>query len=297
MKLKTIAKSLIALSAAFVLGACGNNASSSQSSQSSQSSGNSETELKTVKIASVGSDADIWRHIAESEQAKKAGLKIEVQELNGGVPLNESVADGTMDANAFQSIGYLKGFNEANGNKLVPIGTTYIEPMGLYSKKVKSLNDLPNGAKVALPDNPYNTTRALRLLESAGLIKLSSDFKDGTGTPSDIVENKKNLEFLLIDDTTSIRVLDDTDLIAIGNTIALEGGLNVLNDSLFYEKADESTITSINVIAVKAENADKEEYKKLVDLYHDPEIQKYISDQFSGTKVQVQKPISEVWGK
>ena len=294
MKLKTIAKSLIALSAAFVLGACGNNASSSASSSNAQSSG---SELKTVKIASVGSDADIWRHIAESEQAKKAGLKIEVQEINGGVPLNESVADGTVDANAFQSIGYLQGFNEANSNKLVPVGTTYIEPMGLYSKKVKSLNDLPNGAKVAIPDNPYNTTRALRLLESAGLIKLSSDFKDGTGTPSDIVENKKNLEFLLIDDTTSVRVLDDTDLIAIGNTIALEGGLNVLKDSLFYEKADASTITSINVIAVKAENADKEEYKKLVDLYHDPEIQKYISDKFAGTKVEVKKPVSEVWGK
>ena len=294
MKLKTIAKSLIALSAAFVLGACGNNASSSASSQSSKAS---ESELKTVKIASVGSDADIWRHIAESEQAKKAGLKIEVQEINGGVPLNESVADGTVDANAFQSIGYLQGFNEANSNKLVPVGTTYIEPMGLYSKKVKSLNDLPNGAKVAIPDNPYNTTRALRLLESAGLIKLPSDFKDGTGTPSDIVENKKNLEFLLIDDTTSVRVLDDTDLIAIGNTIALEGGLNVLKDSLFYEKADASTITSINVIAVKAENADKEEYKKLVDLYHDPEIQKYISDKFAGTKVEVKKTVSEVWGK
>ena len=294
MKLKTIAKSLIALSAAFVLGACGNNASSSQSSSNAQSSA---SELKTVKIASVGSDADIWRHIAESEQAKKAGLKIEVQEINGGVPLNESVADGTVDANAFQSIGYLQGFNEANSNKLVPVGTTYIEPMGLYSKKVKSLNDLPNGAKVALPDNPYNTTRALRLLESAGLIKLPSDFKDGTGTPSDIVENKKNLEFLLIDDTTSVRVLDDTDLIAIGNTIALEGGLNVLKDSLFYEKANASTITSINVIAVKAENADKEEYKKLVDLYHDPEIQKYISEKFAGTKVEVKKPVSEVWGK
>ena len=294
MKLKTIAKSLIALSAAFVLGGCGNNASSSASSSNAQSSA---SELKTVKIASVGSDADIWRHIAESEQAKKAGLKIEVQEINGGVPLNESVADGTVDANAFQSIGYLQGFNEANSNKLVPVGTTYIEPMGLYSKKVKSLNDLPNGAKVAIPDNPYNTTRALRLLESAGLIKLPSDFKDGTGTPSDIVENKKNLEFLLIDDTTSVRVLDDTDLIAIGNTIALEGGLNVLKDSLFYEKADASTITSINVIAVKAENADKEEYKKLVDLYHDPEIQKYISEQFAGTKVEVKKPVSEVWGK
>lgn len=292
MKLKTIAKSLITLSTVFVLGACGNNTASS-----SQASKGSESELKTVKIASVGSDADIWRHIAESEQAKKAGLKIEVQEINGGVPLNESVADGTVDANAFQSIGYLQGFNEANSNKLVPIGTTYIEPMGLYSKKVKSLNDLPNGAKIALPDSPYNATRALRLLESAGLIKLSSSFKDGTGTTSDIVENKKNFEFLMIDDTTSVRVLDDADLIAIGNTIALEGGLNVLKDALFYEKADESTITSINVIVVKAENAKNPETLKLVNLYHDPEIQKWISEKFDGTKVEVNKPISEVWGK
>lgn len=292
MKLKTIAKSLITLSTVFVLGACGNNTASS-----SQASKGSESELKTVKIASVGSDADIWRHIAESEQAKKAGLKIEVQEINGGVPLNESVADGTVDANAFQSIGYLQGFNEANSNKLVPIGTTYIEPMGLYSKKVKSLNDLPNGAKIALPDSPYNATRALRLLESAGLIKLSSSFKDGTGTTSDIVENKKNFEFLMIDDTTSVRVLDDADLIAIGNTIALEGGLNVLKDALFYEKADESTITSINVIVVKAENAKNQETLKLVELYHDPEIQKWISEKFDGTKVEVNKPISEVWGK
>ena len=291
MNLKTITKSLLALSAVVALGACSNQTTSNSTTS------NSKSELKTVKIASVGSDADIWRHIAETDQAKKAGLKIEVEELNGGVPLNQAVAEGSVDANAFQSIGYLQGFNESNSSKLTPIGTTYIEPMGLYSKKVKSLNDLPNGAKIAIPDNPYNTTRALRLLETAGLIKLSADFKEGTGTPSDIVENKKNFEFLLIDDTTSVRVLDDVDLIAIGNTIALEGGLNVLKDALFYEKADESTITSINVIVVKSGNESNDDYKKLVDLYHDAEVQKFISDKFQGTKVEVKKPISEVWGK
>lgn len=291
MNLKTITKSLFALSAVVALGACSNQATSNSTTS------NSKSELKTVKIASVGSDADIWRHIAETDQAKKAGLKIEVEELNGGVPLNQAVAEGSVDANAFQSIGYLYGFNASNSSKLTPIGTTYIEPMGLYSKKVKSLNDLPNGAKIAIPDNPYNTTRALRLLETAGLIKLSADFKEGTGTPSDIVENKKNFEFLLIDDTTSIRVLDDADLIAIGNTIALEGGLNVLKDALFYEKADESTITSINVIVVKSGNESNDDYKKLVDLYHDADVQKFISDKFQGTKVEVKKPISEVWGK
>ena len=291
MNLKTITKSLLALSAVVALAACSNQTTSNSTTS------NSKSELKTVKVASVGSDADIWRHIAESDQAKKAGLKIEVEELNGGVPLNQAVAEGSVDANAFQSIGYLQGFNESNSSKLTPIGTTYIEPMGLYSKKVKSLNDLPNGAKIAIPDNPYNTTRALRLLETAGLIKLPADFKEGTGTPSDIVENKKNFEFLLIDDTTSVRVLDDADLIAIGNTIALEGGLNVLKDALFYEKADESTITSINVIVVKSGNESNDDYKKLVDLYHDAEVQKFISDKFQGTKVEVKKPISEVWGK
>ena len=292
MNLKTITKSLFALSAVVALAACSN-----QTTSNSTTSNSSNTALKTVKVASVGSDAEIWRHIAETDQAKKAGLKIEVEELNGGVPLNQAVAEGSVDANAFQSIGYLQGFNESNSSKLTPIGTTYIEPMGLYSKKVKALNDLPNGAKIAIPDNPYNTTRALRLLETAGLIKLSADFKEGTGTPSDIVENKKNFEFLLIDDTTSVRVLDDADLIAIGNTIALEGGLNVLKDALFYEKADESTITSINVIVVKSGNESNDDYKKLVDLYHDVEVQKFISDKFQGTKVEVKKPISEVWGK
>jgi len=293
MNLKTITKSLLALSAVVALAACSNQTTSN----SPTSTSNSKSELKTVKVASVGSDAEIWRHIAETDQAKKAGLKIEVEELNGGVPLNQAVAEGSVDANAFQSIGYLQGFNESNSSKLTPIGTTYIEPMGLYSKKVKSLNDLSNGAKIAIPDNPYNTTRALRLLETAGLIKLSADFKEGTGTPSDIVENKKNFEFLLIDDTTSVRVLDDADLIAIGNTIALEGGLNVLKDALFYEKADESTITSINVIVVKSGNESNDDYKKLVDLYHDADVQKFISDKFQGTKVEVKKPISEVWGK
>ena len=291
MNLKTITKSLLALSTVVALAACSNQTTSNSTTS------NSKSELKTVKVASVGSDAEIWRHIAETDQAKKAGLKIEVEELNGGVPLNQSVAEGSVDANAFQSIGYLQGFNESNSSKLTPIGTTYIEPMGLYSKKVKSLNDLPNGAKIAIPDNPYNTTRALRLLETAGLIKLSADFKEGTGTPSDIVENKKNFEFLLIDDTTSVRVLDDADLIAIGNTIALEGGLNVLKDALFYEKADESTITSINVIVVKSGNESNDDYKKLVDLYHNADVQKFISDKFQGTKVEVKKPISEVWGK
>lgn len=174
-------------------------------------------------------------------------------EINGGVPLNSSVADGLVDVNAFQSIGYLDSFNAEHGNALVPIGTTYIEPMGIYSKKYKSISEIEEGAIVALADNPANTTRGLRLLEASGLIKLKHDFNDGTGTHFDVIENPKKLEFKLIDDTMTVRLLDDVGIALIGNTIALEGGLNVLKDSIYKEEAGENTKSRINVLAVKKE--------------------------------------------
>ena len=248
-----------------------------------------------VTVSSIGSDYDVWKFIAESEEAKKAGLEIEVKEIDGGLPLNKSVADGIVDANAFQSLGYLDAFNKESDNALVPIGTTYIEPMGFYSKKYKKIEEVKEGAVVALADNPANTTRALRLLESAGLIKLKPDFDDGVGTPDDVIENPKKLEFKLIDDTTAVRVLDDVDLSIIGNTIALEGGLNVLKDAIYKEEINDSTKSRINVIAVKKGREKDENLLKLVELYHTPKVQEFIKEKFEGTKVEVKKDIKDVW--
>ena len=248
-----------------------------------------------VTVSSIGSDYDVWKFIAESEEAKKAGLEIEVKEIDGGLPLNKSVADGIVDANAFQSLGYLDAFNKESDNALVPIGTTYIEPMGIYSKKYKKIEEVKEGAVVALADNPANTTRALRLLESAGLIKLKADFDDGVGTPDDVIENPKKLEFKLIDDTTAVRVLDDVDLSIIGNTIALEGGLNVLKDAIYKEEINDSTKSRINVIAVKKGREKDENLLKLVELYHTPKVQEFIKEKFEGTKVEVKKDIKDVW--
>ena len=248
-----------------------------------------------VTVSSIGSDYDVWKFIAESEEAKKAGLEIEVKEIDGGLPLNKSVADGVVDANAFQSLGYLDTFNKESDNALVPIGTTYIEPMGIYSKKYKKIDEVKEGAVVALADNPANTTRALRLLESAGLIKLKPDFDDGVGTPDDVIENPKKLEFKLIDDTTAVRVLDDVDLSIIGNTIALEGGLNVLKDAIYKEEINDSTKSRINVIAVKKGREKDENLLKLVELYHTPKVQEFIKEKFEGTKVEVKKDIKDVW--
>lgn len=285
--MKKIIKGIGLLTVAFMLIACSNQ----ETANTAES-----TENSTIVVGSVGSDAEIWTYIAESEAAKEAGLTIEVKEITGGPATNQATVDGDVDANAFQSIGYLESFNEESPEQLVPIATTYVEPMGIYSNKFTSIDEIADGSVVALADNPSNTARGLRLLETADLIKLKDDFDAGTGTTSDVIENPKNLEFTLIDDLTGPRVLPDVDLVLISNTIALEGGLNVLQDSIFHEEADTAVRETVNVLAVKESRKDEAALKKLGELYHDPEIQSYIEEKFEGTKVEVTTPILEIWG-
>lgn len=245
-----------------------------------------------IIIGSLGSDAEIWQYIAKSDAAKKAGLNIEVQDINDGVALNIATADKKIDVNAFQSYSYLVSFNKDSKSKLVPIATTYLEPMGIYSSKIKKIKEVPNHAVVALADNPANAARGLKLLAAAGLITLKSDFDSGIGSTSDIVSNPKNLEFKLIDDKTGPRVLKDVDLATIGNTIALEGGLNVLKDAIYYEKVATGTRENINILATASSNKNNKKLKKLAKLYHSSEVKAYLKKHFAGTKVDVNQPIS-----
>lgn len=277
-----LALSVVALSA------CGQKANSDSEKE--------VVENEKVVVASVGSDAEIWKFIASSSAAKEAGLEIEVKEITGGPITNQATADGDVDANAFQSIGYLESFNADNVIQLAPIAATYVEPMGIYSDKFASIEEISEGATVALADNPSNTTRGLRLLETAGLIQLKVDFDDGVGTPDDVIENPKKLQFTLIDDLTGPRILPDVDLVLIGNTIALEGGLNVLQDSIFHEEADTALRATVNVLAVKADRASEEKLIKLGALYHDPEVQAFVNEKFDGTKVEVNADIADIWG-
>ncbi|MBM7710223.1 MetQ/NlpA family ABC transporter substrate-binding protein [Enterococcus lemanii] len=277
-----LALSVVALSA------CGQKANSDSEKE--------VVENEKVVVASVGSDAEIWKFIASSSAAKEAGLEIEVKEITGGPITNQATADGDVDANAFQSIGYLESFNADNVIQLAPIAATYVEPMGIYSDKFASIEEISEGVTVALADNPSNTTRGLRLLETAGLIQLKADFDDGVGTPDDVIENPKKLQFTLIDDLTGPRILPDVDLVLIGNTIALEGGLNVLQDSIFHEEADTALRATVNVLAVKADRASEEKLIKLGALYHDPEVQAFVNEKFDGTKVEVNTDIADIWG-
>lgn len=247
-----------------------------------------------ITIGSMGSDYEVWQHIAKSKEAKKLNLKITVKQINDGVQLNNATAEHNVNVNAFQSYSYLKSYNHENPkHKLINLGTTYLEPMGIYSDKYQTIKAIPTGATIAIADNPANTSRGLLLLQDAGLIKLKAGF-DSLGNTDDVVANPRNLRFKKIDDTTGPRILNSVDAALISNTIALEGNLNVLKDSLYHEKINQSTRQNINILATDADisNQDKKDYQKLVTLYHEPAIQKYIKDTYDGTKIEVKKPAS-----
>lgn len=253
-----------------------------------------KSQTTTVTVGSIGPDLQVWQHIAKSSQAKKLGLKIKVKAFTDGPSLLRATSDGSINVSAFASWAYLEAYNKSKSNTglQVALATTYLEPMGIYSSKYKKLSDLPKGATIALANNAANEARGLLLLQSAGLIKLKKNFDAASGNTNDIVSNPKKFKFKLIDDTTGPRIIKSVDAVLIGNTIALAGNLNVLKDSLYHEKIDQSTKNNINVLATAKKNKNNAAYKKLGKLYHNKQIQKWIAKKYSGTKVEVNKPVS-----
>ncbi|MGQ2374356.1 MetQ/NlpA family ABC transporter substrate-binding protein [Companilactobacillus zhachilii] len=251
----------------------------------------------TITIGSQGSDLNIWEHIAKSSQAKKLGLKIKTKEITDGAQLNTATSQGQVDVNAFQSWSYYEAYNKQNPKgKLAALGTTYLEPLGIYSKKYKSVKDIPDGTTIAIANNPANTSRGLLLLQATGLITLKKGFNALSNT-NDIEANPKDLKFKEIDDTTGPRVLNDVPVVLISNTVALEGGLHVLTDSIYHEKVDQSTKDNVNILATAAKNKNNANYQKLVKLYHNKEIQAYIKKKYYGTKIEVNKPLTYLENK
>ena len=284
-----IKKSIAILSLLAVV-ACSNSADQ----QAASSPAAAKTDTTKIVIGSMGADSEIWRFIAKSPAAKEAGLEIEVKDINDGITLNNATAEGQVDVNAFQSWAYFKTFNQTNGDKLAALATTYLEPMGLYSKTHKDLNALPQGATVAIPNDTANTSRALRLLEEAKLITLKADFDPVTGTVQDITDNPKKLNIKLVQGASGPRVLGDVDLGAIGNTNALESGLNVTKDALFHEQVGDRVLNNINILATKKDRASDAALQKLSALYHQPAVDAYIKEHFGGTKLDVNQPISSL---
>ena len=248
--------------------------------------------LQTVTMASTGSDADVWRYIATLPETKAAGIKLDVKNFTDYVSMNTAVANKEIDVNAFQSYAYMVAYNDANTAKIVPLSTTYLEPMGIYSSKVKSLNEFKTGATIAIPNDGANESRALLLLQSAGLVKLKAGFDNVKGTTSDVTENAKQIVIKPIQMATAVRVKDEVDAIVLGNTLAMEGGLNVLKDAIYYEPIDQTTKMNVNVLAVAEARQNDPVLKKVGELYHVAAVGKYVQEHFGGTKIDVNKPVS-----
>lgn len=230
-----------------------------------------------IKVGTTsGADVEILEKARDV--AAKNGLTVEIIEFSDYVRPNLALADKDIDLNSFQHMPYLETFNKDRKLNLVSIGTTYISPIGFFSKKIKSLDELKEGDTVTIPNDPTNGGRALLLLQKAGFIKL----KEGSGltaTPFDIVENRLNLKIVEVDAAQTPRTLDTAAAAAINNTFAIPAGLNPLKDAIYLEDSDSPYV---NVIVARPEDKDNPLYKKFVEAYQSQEVAEFILKRFEG---------------
>ncbi|HEX2147216.1 MAG TPA: MetQ/NlpA family ABC transporter substrate-binding protein [Pseudorhizobium sp.] len=233
-----------------------------------------------IKVGvSVGEHAEIMEKV--KEVAAEKGLNIDIVEFSDYVVPNQALNDGDLNANSFQHQPYLDNQIADRGFKIESVAKTITTPMGVYSKKVKSLDELEDGATVGIPNDPTNGGRALLVLQAHGLIKVDPE----TGlnpTPAHVTENPKNIQFAELDAAQLPRSLDDTDASVINTNYALDAGLNPNTDSIAIE-GKESPYA--NVIAVRSEDKDAAWLKTLVESYHDDSIKAFINERYQGSVI------------
>ncbi|GAB2913687.1 MetQ/NlpA family ABC transporter substrate-binding protein [Streptomyces heilongjiangensis] len=241
----------------------------------------SDTSGPLVVAASPTPHAEILTFVKDN-LAKKAGLDLEVKEFTDYVLPNTATEDGSVDANYFQNQPYLDDFNKKQGTHIVPVVTVHLEPLGLYSDKVKSKDDLKTGATVAVPNDTVNEARALKLLDAAGIITLK-DGADNAATPADIADNPKKLKFKELEAAQTPRSLGDVDAAVINGNYALDADLSPADDALAVEPAEDNP--NGNFLAVKEGNEDDPRVKKLAKLLTSPEVKKFIEEKWSNGSV------------
>ncbi|MBB3611262.1 MetQ/NlpA family lipoprotein [Rhizobium sp. BK602] len=233
---------------------------------------------KTIKVGIIsGEDEDVWR-VVTTEAAKK-GLKIETVVFNDYTQPNEALERGEVDANAFQHQPYLDNQIKQHGYHIVRVGYTGVWPIGLYTKKYKTVADLPKGAVIGVPNDPSNEGRALRVLQNEGVIKL----KDGTGilaTIADIVENPKNVEIKELDAGIVGRSIDDLDAAVVNTDWALKSGLSP-KERIAQEPIDGNPYR--NFIAVRQGSENEAWVKTLVSAYQNDTVKAEFDKVYKGT--------------
>ena len=224
-------------------------------------------------------------HAEIMEQVKKLlekdGVQMKIIEFTDYIQPNAALSAGDLDANSYQHQPYLDAQIKDRGYKFISVGTTITFPMGVYSKKIKSLNDLKAGARVGVPNDPTNGGRALLVLQAKGVIKLKAD-AGLKATPLDIVENPKKVKIVELDAAQLPRSLDDFDAAVINGNFAESAGLSPTKDAIAVEA---STGPYANVIAIRAVDKDKPWVAKLVKAYHSPEVKKFVLEKYKGSVI------------
>lgn len=243
---------------------------------------------KKIKVGVNGSNSKQWEYV--KKEAEKKGIKLEIVYFSDYVQPNRALVDKELDINAFQTVSFLNTFNETNKQDIVPIGTTILAPMGIYSKKFKSLDEIPEKSKITIPNDPSNQGRALKLLEKAGLIKL----KEGDNkllTNNDIIENSKQLEIVPLAANQLPQTLNDVAVSIINNGVAVDAGLS-LSQAIFIE--DKLAKDYINVIVSRQDNKNNEQLLEIVKLFQTDEVKKIIEDETKGNTIPTFIPLSEI---
>ncbi len=264
--------------AVLALAGCGSDNASSGSSDSSAAATSSEKTVLKVGATAVP-HAEILEQI--KPELAKEGIDLQIVPFNDYVQPNLALNDGELDANYFQHQPYLDEFTKEHSVKLVSAGGVHIEPMGVYSKKVKSLDNLADGASIAIPNDPTNGGRALLLLAKAGVITLK-DNNDIKATVQDITANPKNIKFQEVEAAQLPRVLDDVDAAVINTNYAMQANLVPSKDALIME---DSTSPYVNIVAVREGDQDKPAIKKLMAALHSDAVKKFIEEKYKGEVV------------
>ena len=270
--MKKFAKIALALAVLVGFSACGAKDNESSKDASAETKTEDKAEGTTIKIGVVGEYNEVLEKvIARYEEA--TGNKVELQKFSDYSQPNEALIAGDIDLNAYQHHKFLDEFNESKGSDLISIGDTMLAPMGLYSEKIKSIDELEDGAKVAIPNDPTNGSRALFLLQAAGLIKVDGQAGDLIGVDK-VTDNPKNLEIIEMDASTTPRSLEDVDIAAVNDTFALDSGLDKEKSVFVEDPKSESVKEYINLIAARKEDENNEAYKEFVKYYQTEETKK-----------------------
>jgi len=237
-------------------------------------------EIETLKVGAANvPHAEVLAYL--EKDLEKDGVKLDITIIKDAVQTNQQTADGELDFNYFQHVPFLEQTNNESQLDLVSVKGIHIEPFGVYSKKIKKLIDLPQNAKVAVPNDVVNFSRALLLFQNNGLIELDKAKKNDY-TVEDITQNEKNIQFIGVDSPLLVRSLDDVDASAINTNYALEGGYNPMKDALIIEGSDSPYV---NIIASTKERKGDPAIQIVVKWLTSEKARSFFEDQYKGAVV------------